>query len=201
MAFILYFHGIINYDGRANSSLGPGNFLLIYKRDGSLAIHGGCLTIPRNYMSPGCKIKRAGNTLIFERKKETITVVVQKVITHFNPTDWCESEVIIHRTENDLVNKLVENWVDYFGFECISITREVESGVGKVDILGVDLFDAKHAVEVKRNKATITNCGQLRKYVEAFGSDVVGYLAAPDISDKALRYLVDFGFKFIKVEF
>ena len=201
MAFILYFHGTVKYDGRANSHLGPGNFLLTYKRDGSLTIHGGTLCTPRNYMSPGCTIKHVGNSLIFERKKEIITVDIQKIINHFHPVDWCESEVIISRTEADLVNKLVENWVDYFGFECASIEREVESGVGKIDILGIDMFGIKHVVEAKRNKATITNCGQLRKYVEALGSDAIGYLAAPDISDKALQYLMNFGFKFIRVEF
>ncbi len=201
--FILYFNGKITYDGRANSTLGPGNFLLIYKQDGSLAIHGGTLITPRNYMSPGCTINHINNCLIFERKKESIKVVVSKVFECFNPVNWCESDIIITRTESELVNKLVDNWFDYFGFNCDDVVREVECGVGKVDILGVGFDDVRHAVEVKRNRATITNCGQLRKYVEAFSVDytVVGYLAAPDISAKALQYLEDFGYKFVRVEF
>ena len=54
--FVLYCLCDVVYDGRAYSTLERGNYLIIYKPDGSLLIHGSSKSTPRNYQSVGSKV-------------------------------------------------------------------------------------------------------------------------------------------------
>lgn len=202
-SFSLYFRGHVRYDGRALGLLGPGNFLLLRKNDGSVSVHGGTLIPPRNYMGAGAKMKGAispGNgVLIFTRKKETIEIHISHVYFLKHMDDWSESEVRLKRTEKELVQKLFWNWPDYFDITCFSIEMEVMTEYGAIDLMGTEFDGTHHVVEVKRRKATVSDCGQLRKYVETVGG--IGYLAAPEIGEKALNYLENHGYKYIDVQF
>jgi RecB family endonuclease NucS len=207
-AFSLYFRGSVTYDGRALGLLGPGDFLLLRKNDGSVSVHGGTLIPPRNYMGGGTKmsgsIEEGKGQFTFVKKGEKIVVDIDYVHFLEPMPDWSEEEVKLRRTEKELVQKLFWNWPDYFDVECFSIETEVLTEHGPIDLLGTEFDRVRHVIEVKRRKGTVTDCVQLRKYVETFeegGFRAHGYLAAPAIGDKAIAYLEKHGYDFVEVGF
>ena len=199
--YILFANAEIIYEGRAHSFLELGNYLIIQKQDKSIQIHGSSKIPPKNYQGPGSSTTSIGNIIISKNKKETITIIIHKVISYTKLNYWSDNKLSINRTEKELVDKLIHNWSKYFGFDCKSIETEAETKYGKIDILGTDFDNHKHIVEVKRKKINISNCTQAKRYVEALKEDytVCGYLAAPSINDNALKYLDRHGFKFICV--
>jgi hypothetical protein len=189
------------YDGRAYSVLEEGNYLILYKGDGSIQIHGGTKIQPRNYQGAKSTLEQRGHLLICRNKKETITIVVHKVIEVTYLRFWSEAEIDIQRTEQELVHKIFTNWGDYIDGEFEIIEKEYPTKYGPVDLVGFG-EEIIAVVEVKRRKATISDCTQLRKYVEAFeASNVMGYLAAPQIGDNAAKWLDEHGYKWIRVTF
>ena len=199
-AFVIYFNGSVVYDGRARSVLDNCNLLLIKKNDGCVLIHGGAAIPARNYMGAGSKLSLDGTTLICVRKNEKIQICFNEIIQWWQLYDWSESEIEISRTERELVLKLFMDWPDYFNITCYSIEMEAETTYGKVDLLGTGFDGMKHVIEVKRRKASIPNVTQLKRYVDCFDR-AIGYLAAPDIGEKALKYLGECGYNYIKVKF
>lgn len=181
--------------------LEEGNYLILYKGDGSIQIHGGTKIQPRNYQGAKSTLERRGHLLISRNKKETITIVIHKVIDLTYLGFWSEAEIDIQRTEQELVHKIFVNWSDYIDGDFEIIEKEHPTKHGPADLVGLG-EEIIAVVEVKRRKATISDCAQLRRYVEAFeASNVMGYLAAPRIGDNAAKYLDEQGYKWIRVDF
>ena len=197
--FALYCKCRVEYDGRANSMLEEGNYLILYKSDKSLIIHGGNKITPRNYQASGSKLFISDDTIISTNKKETIKIIISEIIYYNKLPNWSDKDVTMTKTEKDLVDKIYNNWSKYVGVRCNEIYKEYITDHGPVDLAGV-LGHQYHIVEVKRRKCTIKDATQLRKYLECF-DNYVGYLAGPDISDKALEYLDKHNCKYVKVEF
>lgn len=204
-AFILYAKSEVLYDGRANSTLDKGNYLIIHKSDGSLLIHAKDKTTPRNYQSPGATLSKSQNVIISQRKKETIKIIIDEILTYSELNNWSEDQIRISKTEKDLVDKLETNPVRYFGIPMVKLLREYPNKYGKIDLFCIDAEDTNHVVEAKRLKATVNHCIQLHKYIEAIKEEsdvnIIGYIAAPEIGSNALEYLEKFGYKFIKITF
>jgi len=200
--FALYAKCSVVYDGRAYSILETGNYLIIYKNDGSLLIHSGLKIQPRNYQGAKSTLEQRGNLLISRNKKETITVTIDSVISITYFEEWSEASIDIRRTEQELVNKLASNLGSYIGGEFETIEKEYLTDYGPVDLVGIRADGSKVVIEVKRRKATIRCCTQLLRYLEALKVPFdQGYLAAPQIGEKASKYLVKHGCKWIRVEF
>lgn len=203
-SFCLSFYGSVRYDGRAVGLLGPGNFLLLRKNDGSVSVHGGVNIPPRNYMGGGTKmhmnVTAGSGTISFKRKKEIIWIEITKIHFMEKMEDWSTDEVRLRKTEKELVHKIFTDWGDYIDGEFDIIEKEYPTKYGPVDLIG---FGEEVAViEVKRRKATVSDCTQLRRYVEAFEpASVRGYLASPEIGDNAVKYLEKHGYEWILVEF
>lgn len=199
--FCLYANCEVTYDGRASSVLENGNYLIIYKYDGSVQIHGATKIQPRNYQSSGSSIQLNGNILTFRNKKENIFVTINEIMFVNYLKDISDTEVKLTKTESDLVDKLFNNLSDYIDRNFIIVEREYQTEYGPIDLIGFTDDGEKHAVEVKRGKATIADCTQLKRYVEALGDDVFGYLASPDICKNAVAYLDKNRIRWIKVDF
>lgn len=200
----IYFYGTVVYDGRAYSELGPGNFLLLYKADRSLSIHGSTLIIPRNYLNNVKTIDQNGSITKFSNKKESITVDFMTVHDFVNLQDLSDSQVVLQRTEKELIDKLSNNWERYFGFAVASIHTEFPTDLGPVDLVGIDDTKSYHIVEAKRKKVSLNHVSQLLRYMGHFhdsGITCAGYVAAPAIGDKAHKYLTRNGCKFVEVNF
>lgn len=202
--FAIYATAEVIYDGRASSKLKIGNYLIIHKNDGSLIIHGCNKVTPINYQSPGAKLSFVNNIIIVNRKRETITITLHKILQYFEFDEWSNNLAIMQKTEKELVNKLANNIHKYFNHSFAEVYTEFITQHGKIDFLGIDEDGIYHVVEVKRIKATLTHCTQLGKYLDALSQDgikAVGYIAAPNIGDNAIEYLKKRGNYYIKIEF
>ena len=198
--FALYADCSIEYRGRACSTLSRGNYLILYKNDKSLLIHGGDKTTPKNYQPPGGSLIKKDDKIILNRKNETIAITLYKCLDYVVLDNWSMNNTEIVRTENDLVLKIVNNINQYLPGNIVNVRREVSTDMGKIDICAVDRDGKRHIIEVKRVKATKNHCNQLRKYMDCM-DDCVGYIAAPSVSKSTIDYMNKVGYNFIQVDF
>lgn len=199
--FSLFARCEVVYDGRAYSTLEVGNYLIIHKDDGSLQIHNSRKITPSNYQGSKSSLKQRGHLLISKSKKETITIIIHQIISLTYLKYWSDAEIIITRTEQDLVDKLFYDWP--IEGEFMHIFQEYQTELGNIDLLGVTFDMVFHVIEVKRVKASISHVTQLNRYVEILAEhyDTEGYLASPEIGERAMTYLEKCGYNWIQVGF
>ena len=185
----------IKYQGRATSKLGPGERILLVKKDGCFLVHRAWDSQPVNWQPPGSvfqtKSTKRGVLLKAIRKKprESIEIMFSKVfiILVLNLKD--EAEFIMFGSEEDMQRavlakpELIEE-----GFKPILKEKVVNQGF--VDVYGVDGQGRILVIELKRRKAQVQDVVQLLKYLEdvkrkSGGRQVRGMLAAPAISREA----------------
>lgn len=191
----------IDYQGRAASQLPSGWRLLLFKPDGTLLVHGSQKLKPVNWQPPGCTFSAAREdgrvvlTACREKPKETVRIVLEEVqlVASLSLDDG--ENLAVQGTEDDmqaflaLRPHLVEP-----GFRFWS--RERASGRGPMDLYGEDEKGRRVVVEAKRRAAGVKEADQLRRYVEREraargGVPVRGILIAPQVSEKARKYLAD----------
>lgn len=198
--FVLYANCSVDYQGRASSHLAYGNYLILYKHDGSIQIHGADKILPRNYQGAKSQLSFDNNVLMSTNRSETININIKQIL-HMQPiNNWSDQHIVITKTEKELVNKLYDNWANFIGRGCSKLVKEYATDHGPVDIVGCDEDGHKHVVEVKRRKASIKDVTQLRRYLECIPT-ATGYIAAPDISQNALKYAADHHCKYIHITF
>lgn len=199
--FSLFARCEVIYDGRAYSTLEVGNYLIIHKDDGSLQIHSSQKITPSNYQGPRSSLEQRGHLLISKSKKETITIIIHQIINLTYLKYWSDSEIVITRTEQDLVDKLFYNWP--IEGEFMYIFQEYQTELGNIDLLGVTFDMVFHVIEVKRVKASIPHVTQLKRYIDILAEhhDTEGYLASPEIGERAMAYLEKCGYHWIQVDF
>ena len=203
MPFVLYADCEVIYSGRAESVLDRGLYLIIHKSDGTLLIHSSIKNPPRNYQGPGAKLTYDNNILISKRKSETIHITIYDIVSYIPLLGWSDASVSISKTEKDLVQKLLNNWFDYFDANLEIIYTEYLTELGPIDLLGIDSDNTYHVVEAKRTTAVLSHCSQLNRYLESFyGShQTIGYIASPKISKSAMAYLEKHGHRWIQIDF
>jgi RecB family endonuclease NucS len=202
-SFVLYAQCSVCYDGRAKSTLIPGNYLITHKNDGTLKIDGGALCTPLNYQPPGAIMYKQGNILISLRKGEKITIEVDKVYYYQELKEWSTNKIDISKTEAQLREKIAANIDDILGIKSVEVFQEFKTPVGDIDVLAIDIYDTYHIVEVKRGKASLATCSQLERYCFYFidiMKNVRDYIASPDITDNALRHAGENYQTYLKVE-
>lgn len=191
----------IDYQGRAESTLPSGSRLLLFKPDGTLLVHGARKLKPVNWQPPGCVFSAAREsgqivlTAFRDKPRETVRIVLEEVqlVLSMSLDDGDELDLV--GSEDDLQAflalrpQLIEP-----GFRFWS--RERASGRGPMDLYGEDAAGRRVVVEVKRRAAGVKEADQLRRYVEREraareGTGVRGILVAPQVSDKARKYLSD----------
>ena len=202
-SFVLYAKCSVQYDGRAKSTLIPGNYLITHKNDGTLKIDGGALCTPLNYQPPGAIMYKKGKTLISIRKGEKITIKIDKIYYHRELKEWSTNKIDISKTEAQLRDRIAANVDSILEIQSVEVFREFKTPVGDIDVLAIDIHDTYHIIEVKRGKANLATCSQLERYCFYFidiMKNVRDYIASPDISDNALRHAGDNFQTYLKVE-
>ena len=201
----------VEYDGRASSSLGPGDRLVVCKPDGTVMVHTDKGHKPVNWQPPGCE-----HTVSFTDEHlqlmsvrttpaEELVVVFQSVVqvSAFDVTD--KQSLDLSGTEADLKNRILANPnLDEPGFTPLSTERG--TAVGAVDIYGEDRDGRSVVIELKRRRVGPDAVGQLERYVDALrrdlpvDTDVRGILVAPSVTDRARRMLAERGLEFSAVD-
>jgi RecB family endonuclease NucS len=201
--FCLYANCEVLYEGRASSSLERGNYLVVYKNDRSVSIHGATIVMPRNHMGAGSKLREEGNQILFQRKGETVCIKINHIHFLNYLDDWSESKIVICRTEKELAKKIFDNWSDLFDDNFEIVEMEFGTDLGPIDLVGFTLT-TDYIVEVKRKRASLKDVTQLRRYVEAMehrGRPCRAFLAAPEIAKNAMKYLEKHNLQFLEVNF
>ena len=201
----------VEYDGRARSSLGPGDRVLLLKPDGSALVHTDEQRTPVNWQPPGCDhfaSVRDGRLRVrsVRRSPEELLDVRFARVDHLVAYDVTDpDELDLRGSEADLKEHVVANPERIEpGFEPLATERE--TAAGPVDVYGEDAAGRPVAVELKRRRVGPDAVGQLRRYVDALerelgdGVDVRGVLVAPSLTDRAAALLDHQGLEFVALD-
>ncbi len=200
----------VEYEGRAASTLGPGDRLVVLKPDGTALVHTDEGQQPVNWQPPGCEhgVRVEDGTLVLRSERPTpeeLLVVRFTRIDHVVAYDGSDtSDLALTGTEADLRGRVLdEPALVEQGFEPRATERETPAGA--VDIYGEDADGTAVVIELKRRRVGPDAVGQLARYVDALERDlhagraVRGILVAPSVTDRARRLLAERGLEFVSV--
>ena len=212
----------VEYEGRASSSLGPGDRLLVCKPDGSVLVHTDEGQQPVNWQPPGCTVEPAlvpagdgGDTEAVDERRlrirserstpaEELIVEFERVgqVTAYTVVD--PEELAVRGTEADLRERILAD-PDLVEPEFTPLATERSTPAGAVDIYGEDADGRTVVLELKRRRVGPDAVGQLARYVDALRRDlheetaVRGILVAPSVTDRARRLLAEKGLEFVSL--
>jgi RecB family endonuclease NucS len=210
---MLTLHGrcTVDYEGRASSTLGPGDRLVVCKPDGTVLVHTDEGREPVNWQPPDSEqavsLVESDLELHSERTSpdETLTVRFARIdhLVAYRAVD--EEELSLSGTEADLRERLLAapDLVES-GFEPRATERDTAAGA--VDLYGEDADGRPVAVELKRRRVGPDAVGQLNRYVDALDrelhadAEVRGVLVAPSVTDRARELLAERGLEFVSLE-
>ncbi|PSP63376.1 endonuclease NucS [Halobacteriales archaeon QH_8_67_27] len=198
----------VDYEGRASSTLGPGERLVMLKPDGAALVHTDEGQQPVNWQPPDCEHEATlvDGRLLVESHRETpeehLAVSFESVleVSAYGLTD--ERDLSLEGTEEDLRQRILDDpTLIETGF--VPLATERQTPAGAVDIYGEDGDGRAVAVELKRRRVGPDAVGQLGRYVDAMDrdlhadTDVRGILVAPSVTDRASRLLAERGLEFV----
>jgi len=194
----------VSYEGRASSTLGSGDRVLMVKPDGSVLIHRPMGYEPVNWQPPGSKIEvLLDDRLVIEARrvkpKEILRIIFSEIYDiSYKLRD--EAEFAMYATEEDMRRAiLMKPSIIEDGFKPIECERRA-GDAGFIDILGVDSAGRLVVVEIKRRNATSEDVKQLVRYVkkieEEFGKRPRALIVAPGVQRSAMRELELHGVEF-----
>ena len=200
----------VEYDGRASSSLAPGDRLVVLKPDGTVLVHTDEGQQPVNWQPPGCTHEvdtDDGRFVVRSRRnspKEELVVSFERVAHAAAYETVDAAELALTGTEADLRERILdEPLLIEPGFEPRATERETPAGA--VDIYGEDADGNVVVVELKRRRVGPDAVSQLNRYVAALerdlhtGTTVRGVLVAPSVTDTAARLLDERGLEFVSL--
>ena len=195
----------VNYTGRAQSTLEPGERLLIIKEDGSLLVHRPVGYEPVNWQPSGSifHVQTHDNTLevnaVRQKPREKVNVTFASVymVSALSLAD--SGDFMLYASEHDMHRAiLLKPSLLETGFKPISYEKKVEPGF--VDVYGEDKEGNLVVVEVKRKTAGKEAVLQLAKYMEAIkekaNRELRGILVAPRLGKDVQRLLETLGLEF-----
>ncbi len=198
----------VEYEGRAASTLGPGDRVVVLKPDGTALVHTDEGQQPINWQPPGCshEVTVDAEALVVRSERPTpdeLLVVRFERVDHAVAYDGSDpSDLTLVGTEDDLRERILdEPAVVEPGFQPRATERETPAGA--VDIFGEDADGNAVVVELKRRRVGPDAVGQLTRYVDALERDlhagqlVRGILVAPSVTDRARRLLAERGLEFV----
>ncbi|MFW6018164.1 MAG: endonuclease NucS [Halapricum sp.] len=201
----------VEYDGRAASTLGPGDRHVMCKPDGTVLVHTDEGHQPVNWQPPGCthEVTVEDETLTLESHRdnpdEQLVVAFDAVehVAAFDVTD--PQELSLSGTEEDLRQRILdEPSLIEPGF--VPLSTERQTSAGAVDVYGEDEDGHAVVLELKRRRVGPDAVGQLVRYVDALERDlhaetgVRGILVAPSVTDRARSLLAEHDLEFVPLE-
>jgi RecB family endonuclease NucS len=201
----------VDYEGRASSTLGAGDRLLVLKPDGTALVHTDEGHQPVNWQPPGCAhaadvvdgCLRVTSTRAAPDEEVVVDFEGVRQVTRYDASD--EEDLSLEGTEEDLRQRVLDepSLVDP-GFRPRATERRTPAGA--IDIYGEDADDNAVVVELKRRRVGPDAVGQLDRYVRALrremheGARIRGILVAPSVTERGRRLLAERGLEFVAVE-
>jgi endonuclease len=196
----------INYFGRARSYLGEGDRIIIIKSDSCILIHKPKGRNPVNWMSSTPQITMNIKLDYFEIKASSVKPKEELLVNIFEAYEVISYPLIdteqlkLAGSEKDMSDMIYDNPI-LISEDFKPIKREEKTEYGFLDVFGHDSKGNFIIVECKRYTAGLDAITQLRRYVEKVKSSkginkVIGIIASPNISPRALKMLTNWGFKY-----
>ncbi|MEM0085354.1 MAG: endonuclease NucS [Candidatus Methanomethylicia archaeon] len=201
---------IVDYIGRASSTLTRGERLIIVKSDGSIQIHRPKDVSPVNWQPPGCifHVESTENELCFKairsKPREYVNIIFDSItfIACFNLYD--EGEFSLYASELDMQKAIIASpSIIEDGLKIISFERHVDPGF--IDLYGIDSKGRLVILEIKRRIADKSAVLQLAKYVDEVKGrspyrEVRGILVAPGLAKGVQTLLSSLGLEFKRLD-
>lgn len=199
----------VEYQGRARSTLEPGERIVIIKEDGATLVHRPMGYEPVNWQPSGCYFRTSlvDETLILiavrRNPPESLRVFFDQVHALVAMRMVDAGRFDLHVSESEMREAiLAEPEVFEEGFKPIAYEKRVEPGF--LDLYGLDSSGRLVVVEIKRVKAGKSAVLQLARYVDSVRNtvsrDVRGVLAAPHISKGVQRLLATLNLEYKRVD-
>lgn len=200
----------VEYSGRLGARLEPAVRLLLFKADGSIAIHADAKAYkPLNWMNPPCTITEApvgeGESVISvtNPKDERLTITVHEVLTDQSFELGDDPGLAKDGVEAEL-QELLAARVEALKEGLRLVRREYPTDLGPVDLLCRDQEGRAIVVEVKRI-GEIAGVEQLLRYQERLDRDgslapTAGLFVATRIKPQARVFAESRGVECIEVD-
>ncbi len=181
----------IAYEGRLQTRLASGDRVLLFKEDGSVAVHNTRGAKPVNYMGGPTVVEEDGDVIRVRRASsgELLTILLQAV--HADTRHELEDGAALEREGRELqLHALIEQAPDLIEEGLLVVERERPTDVGPVDFFCRDAAGVATLVEVKRVKAVAAAVEQVVRYREQVERDpalrpVRALVVAPDFAPQA----------------
>jgi RecB family endonuclease NucS len=207
----IFGHCTVDYEGRASSTLGPGDRHVMCKPDGTILVHTDEGHQPVNWQPPGCshEVRLSDEGLALESVRsspdEQLLVEFSSVahVAAFDVTD--PEELSLEGTEEDLRQRILDA-PELVEAGLSPRATERQTAAGAIDIYAEDREGRAVVVELKRRRVGPDAVGQLSRYVDALERDlhaereVRGILVAPSVTDRARSLLAERGLEFVSLE-
>lgn len=195
----------VEYSGRLGARLPPARRLLLFKADGSLAIHADTKAYkPLNWMNPPCTIHEDGTTVrVSNPKGEELLIELHEVLFDERYELGDDPGLAKDGVESEL-QELLAARVQALRDDLLLVRREYPTDVGPVDLLCRDGDGRAVVIEVKR-VGEIAGVEQLLRYQERLDLDGTlaptrGVLVATRIKPQARVFAESRGVECIEVD-
>jgi RecB family endonuclease NucS len=200
----------VEYSGRLGARLEPAVRLLLFKADGSIAIHADAKAYkPLNWMNPPCTITEApvgdGESVISvtNPKDERLTITVHEVLTDQSFELGDDPGLAKDGVEAEL-QELLAARVEALKEGLRLVRREYPTDLGPVDLLCRDQEGRAIVIEVKRI-GEIAGVEQLLRYQERLDRDgslapTAGLFVATRIKPQARVFAESRGVECIEID-
>jgi RecB family endonuclease NucS len=199
----------VDYQGRASSTLEPGERILIVKDDGSVLVHRSKGYEPVNWQPPGSIFYTSSRNNVLTIKavrrkpRESITVHFDSIylITVLSLVD--RGEFSLYASEEDMQRAiLLQPSIIEEGLKLITYEKKVKPGF--IDVYGIDTKGRMIIIEIKRKTAGKEAALQLTKYVNSVKNtvnrEIRGILVAPQLAKGVQKLLVTLGLDYKQLD-
>jgi endonuclease len=195
----------VEYQGRLGARLASATRLILFKADGSIAIHSDAKAYkPLNWMNPPCVIAEDDNIITVRTPKgETLRIELEEVLHDTTMPLGDDPGLEKDGVEAEL-QQLLAARVSAMREGLTLITREYPTDIGPVDLLCTDDSGQTVVVEVKR-VGEIASVEQLIRYQERLDRDArfaptAGLLVAQQIKPQAKVYAESKGIAWVEID-
>jgi endonuclease len=195
----------VEYQGRLGARLTPAVRLILFKADGSIAVHSDAKAYkPLNWMNPPCAITEADGVITARTPKgETLRIELIEVLHDAAMPLGDDPGLEKDGVEAEL-QQLLAARVEALRIGLSLVRREYPTDIGPVDLLCTDADGRTLVIEVKR-VGEIASVEQLLRYQERLDRDTrfaptLGMLVAQQIKPQAKVFAESKGVQWIEVD-